>query len=562
MLVRFNKRTIIGGTIYTPESGEVELANDIADQVVAAGNGVVVGFGAYSNEARIATDANGNTVLVGPGGKILPYVGVAERATLKNGQPYGITRAVRNPGKLVARFVASEITINNGLPVLADHTGFDGSGVETGIVSITGQPNMLKVTPAADTTEGIRFTTFGTSVVNAALAGRIGLWVYIDALPRFGANETPTTYLKFILTTEASGATTNAIDVTFTTSQLHEGWNFLSFIQRDPTAYVTGGTTTEYHPYGIACVKYGDGTDGDIVNDALTKIIIQWANASGAVMYFDSLVTGWETQSQVVLGCDALETDVIDYVLPIFESYGWTGYVAVPARVWASGTKIVSSINGTDGYTDMVARAATLKAAGWDCINHTMNHLSLGTVTSDAEIAYEILGVQSIYSAVNWTQGNEFYASPNSSTSRLAELVIKNCGMKLQRHIIKGNVDVTPWGVPNIHHVGACGAGSAANGAYNSVTAGANTNVIGLQINSKLRILTDVMIAYGATWFPFWHYVTTVGDGGTGEDPTGDNLYMTKSALELWLAYVREKEVAGDLRVCDGMTGFYYGVGK
>ncbi len=65
MLVRFNKRTIVGGTIYTPESGEVELANDIADQVVAAGNGVVVGFGAYSNEASLSTDANGNTVLVG-----------------------------------------------------------------------------------------------------------------------------------------------------------------------------------------------------------------------------------------------------------------------------------------------------------------------------------------------------------------------------------------------------------------------------------------------------------------------------------------------------------------
>lgn len=70
MLVRFNKRTIVGGTIYTPESGEVELANDIADQVVAAGNGVVVGFGAYSNEATLATDASGNTVLVGPSGAI------------------------------------------------------------------------------------------------------------------------------------------------------------------------------------------------------------------------------------------------------------------------------------------------------------------------------------------------------------------------------------------------------------------------------------------------------------------------------------------------------------
>lgn len=507
-------------------------------------------------------DASGNPVgLVGPGGKVQPYVGIADRHRMLNDQPYGITRAVRNPGKLVARFVDAEITVNNGAPAHADHTGYDANGNKTGIVSITGQPNLLKITPAADTTEGIRFTTFGTSVVTPALAGKLGIWVYIDALPRFAPTETPITYLKAILTTEAGGATTNAIDITWNANQLHEGWNFLSFVQRNPLAYQTGGGATEYHPYGLVVTKYGDGTDGDIVNKPLTKIIIQWVNASGAVLYFDSLVTGWETQSQVVLGIDALESDVIDYVLPVFQQYGWVGYVAVPARVWASGSKIVSSLSGTDGYTDLVARAAALKAAGWDLINHTINHLSNGSLTSAAEIAYEVLGVQPLYSAIGWTKGNEFYASPNSSTSRLAEKVVAGCGMKLQRHLIKGNADVTPWGVPNIHHVGACGAGSAAAAGYSLITNGAGSSVTGLQINSKLRILTDMMIAYGATWFPFWHYVTPTGDSGSGEDLTGDNLYMTVSALTKWLEYIRAKELAGDLKVCKGVTGFYYGIG-
>ena len=508
-------------------------------------------------------DASGNPVgLVGPGGQVQPYVGIADRHRMLNDQPYGITRAVRNPGKLVARFIASEVTINNGSPVLADHTGYDAAGDITGIVSITGQPNLLKVTPAADTTEGIRFTNFGTSVVNAALAGKFGMYVYIENLPRYGPGLTPTTTLKAIFTTKAGGSTTNGIDITFTSNQIHEGWNFISFIQREPLAYQTGGGAIEYHPYGVSCVKYGSGIDGDIVNNPITKIIIQWNNASGATLYFDSIITGWLTDAQVVLGVDALESDVIDYVLPVFQQYGWRGYVAVPARVWTSGSKIVSSLSSSDGYADLTSRAEALNAAGWDMINHTVNHQSNGVLTSASEIAYEVKGVQPIYSAAGLTRGNEFYASPNSSTSRLAEKVIAGCGIKLQRHAIKANVDITPWGVPNINHIGSSGAGSNSGNGYNYVTDGANTGVTGLQKNSKLRILTDVMIAYGATWFPFWHYVTTIGDSGSGEDLTGDNLYMTKSAFELWMAYIREKEVAGELRVCQGVTGFYYGIGK
>lgn len=69
MLVRFNKRTIIGGTIYSPEDGDVDIANDLADQVVAEGNGRVVGLGERSNEVSLSTDANNNTVLVGADGE-------------------------------------------------------------------------------------------------------------------------------------------------------------------------------------------------------------------------------------------------------------------------------------------------------------------------------------------------------------------------------------------------------------------------------------------------------------------------------------------------------------
>lgn len=75
MLVRFNKTTIVGGDTYSPEDGDVDIANDLADQVVAGGDGVIVGLGGRSKEAAFAFDGAGNvTGLVGPDGTVIKIV--------------------------------------------------------------------------------------------------------------------------------------------------------------------------------------------------------------------------------------------------------------------------------------------------------------------------------------------------------------------------------------------------------------------------------------------------------------------------------------------------------
>lgn len=541
--------------------GQPWLYDDTTGDII----GVRDADGGDSFFARTQTNATtGATELLGPDGRIIPYVRVGEQRLLKSGQPFGITRPVKSPGKLVARFVDAEITVNNGTPAHADHTGYDAaSGVETGVVSITGQPNLLKITPAADTTEGIRFTTFATSVVTPQLVdGKFGLWLYVEGQPGYETSGTVAGTIKVVITTEAGESTTNALQIVWNANQVREGWNFLTFIMRVPTAYVDGSGVSEYHPYGVLATNFGTGADTDILNNPMTKIIVQWDSMYDAVtpctLYLDSIWTGWETECQVVFGCDAIGTDLVTYALPIFHNYGWVGYVATPARVYSAGSTILADYTGASSWASLEAHGQTIQDAGWDCINHTVNHRQLGTLSA-AEIAYEVLGVQPVYSAAGWMQGNEFYASPQSSSSRLSQAVIENCGIKLQRHIRKSNVEVTPWGVDNIHHVGASGVGSNVNAGYSVTTSGGQTSVTGLQQNSKLRILTDAMIAYGASWFPFWHNITELGDTGSGEDLTGDDLYITLSAFTKWLEYVREKELAGALRVCRGMTGFYYG---
>lgn len=496
-------------------------------------------------------------------GRVVPYFGVADRHRMIEDQPYGITRCVRNAGKLIARFVSTELTIEAGSPTLANHTGYDASGNVTGLTSITGQPNMLKITPAADTTEGFRFTTFGTSVFNAALNGKIGLWMYVDNIKDYEPTQSgPTMIFKLVVTTEAGGAVGNALDLSWTGNQIREGWNFLTFVMRNPLAYQTGSGQTEYNPFGIVATAYGTGVYGNIKDNPVTKIQFQWSQGSGATIYLDSLWTGFETTPQIVFGCDAASADFSAYARPVFDSYGWVGYIAAPARVWTTGSKILNDLSDT---LTMVSVSKSIMqsahAAGWDVINHTTNHQNMNTLTNAAEIAYEVRQVNAIYASFGTRTGNEFYASPASGSSRLSEKVIKGCGIKLQRHSRKTNVSVTPWGIDNPHYVGATDLANISGGCYASVTSGVTSSVNGVQLYSKMKIIVDMMTDYGVTWFPFWHFVTTVGDSGSGEDSTGDSLYVTKSAFEKLLAYVKSLETAGTVRVCRGVTGFYYGIG-
>lgn len=53
--------------------------------------------------------------------------------------------------------------------------------------------------------------------------------------------------------------------------------------------------------------------------------------------------------------------------------------------------------------------------------------------------------------------------------------------------------------------------------------------------------------------------ITTAGDTASGEGLTGDNLLMYASAFRAAMAYIRTQEQAGNLTVCRGVSGFYYG---
>lgn len=507
-------------------------------------------------DANLAIDANGNATLVGAALRF-PLNPSLRTVGYENEQPAAIIGPVRNFGKVVTNFTNGKWLTSAGTPTLTQgYTGWNGSGAKSGITSRTGQPEMLKVVPAANTTEEITLQVPATNLLNKATAGKLGLWVYLEAQPGYQAGGTLTGGLG-ITTGTSTVNLANSLNFSWNTNQLREGWNFLKFVQRDPQAYVASSGVTEYHPFGVSATGYGTGADTNLVSSDIQKMTIAWSNLLGATLYFDSVWTGFESTAQVVLGNDG-GPGLLEYALPIFNSYGWKGYFAFPYNTADTGANTITFQSNLSNYVSTTA--AAVYAAGWDCINHTVTHPSMGGYTAEANIAYQIEQARAMMSELGFQRGMEFYASPQSSSSRLSEAVIKSTGIKLQRHVRKSNTSVTQFGIDNPQHIGGMDIGSASAAGVAQITGGVNGSTGGMQIASKIKRWVDVAVAYGDAIFPFWHGITSTGDTGTGENATGDNLLMTKSAFEISMAYIREKELAGSLTVPRGITGFWYGV--
>jgi len=468
-------------------------------------------------------------------------------------QPAGVTRAVTSIGKLACRFGTGQWTATTGSPTLTQgYTGWDGSGAKTGITSRTGQPDMLRVVPAANTNEVIRLGTFATNMLTKNLGGKFGLWVYLQAQPGYEVGGTLAGTLSVGVTTNAA-TMGNALSVGYNTNQLREGWNFLTFVMRNPLAYQSGSGITEYHPFGVSASGFGSGADSNILATDAARLEISWTNLFGATLYFDSMWTAFSSRPQIVWGNDA-GANLLELAAPTFDQYGWIGYTAFPYS--SGGTHAVI----TDLTTNPSANGVALYAKGWDFTNHTANHPAVGGLTTEATIEYEIGTARAWQYALGFTRGGDFYVSPQSSSSRLSELVIKNMGFRAQRHTRRWNVQVTPFGVDNMQHIGAIDMGHVSAGGVSSITAGTNGSVSGFQTATKIKRAIDVAVAYGCAFFPFWHGITTSGDTGSGEDLTGDNLLLTNSAAQSVFSYVRQLELAGTVQVCRGFSGWYYGV--
>ena len=483
----------------------------------------------------------------------------------------GLVRPVRSAGRMLIGFGSEATWTDNGgaeAYLTRNVSGFDGAtGARTGVVSRTGRPTMLQWAPTVDAVGEI--VCGAGKVLTPAINGQIVLVVHVAGQPGYQPGNVNTALkgsIALTLTTHATRSNANALNVNFNVNQLREGWNFLKFVMRNPNAYTSGSGVAEDHPFGVSAVRIGTGADTNIRDNPITGVKVAVVNMGGATLTFDSIWTGIDTQAQIVLGCDQATSDTINLGLPLLAARGWVGYTAFPVRMLALGQDRYILNPDASGQLPW---AKQLYAAGWDTCNHSANHLPGGansgvtdhmaSLTDPAAIAFEVEVARQMMLGHGLIRGAEFYASPQSQSSRLSERVIRESGFRLQRHSRKCNVTVTPWGVDNLHHIGAIDMGSSVNGGVMTTTGGAASVVAGSGRASRIIRQLQVIEAYGDTVFPFWHALTAAGGA---EDLVGDNITMTQASLAAVLDHIEAREAVGALRVTDGLTGWFYGIGR
>jgi hypothetical protein len=414
-----------------------------------------------------------------------------------------------------------------GTPTLTqDFTGFDSAGARTGVVSQTGAPAMLKVVPGTANDE-IQSTTFAA----ATTGGKFGLWVYLANQPGYEAGGTipsggSAAKFSLLLSTDAVSFS-NALTVTFDHLYIREGWNFLVYNELASTS--RGGPG---HPTGITRVLNGTGVNGDIVANTIKRAKIIFTNLNGGPeLYFDSMWANFTTRPRFVIGTDAQGSDLATIMLPLMQRYGWERktYMAVPRQVLDAG-------DTTSYYykTWSVAKPNIQSAydAGMICCPHSTNHQRPGALTDAGRVRWEVLPVQAWLASNGWTRGNEIWVSPNFSTSRLSERVIKDMGFIGQRHGRGWCCVVSPFGIDNPQHIGSIDMGLTTNQTY-----------------TIIKSYIDIAVAYGGTVWLFHHSIQTLGDPGTGEGTTGNDLLIYKSNYENVMAYIKSLEIAGSADV-------------
>lgn len=462
------------------------------------------------------------------------------RAT-SNGQPQTISRPCKKIGNKAIGFATTDAwSIVNGTAgtdfiVTEDHSGYDASGNITGLQSRTGVSKMKKVQVLTDSL--IRFRRQSLSI---DAKGRLGLWVYFEA-----------SKACTITITLGSVNGSSAVDYNFNSNQTKPNtWNFLVIARANNPI---SNADREMHPFGLT-EAFADYTSAQWCTQTIKSIWVQLQGMSATTVYLDSFWTGMETTAQFVLGADQTGQDTIDYVLPEFKKYGWKGYIAEPFRLGSYEEIANLSAKGRSAALDAVY------AAGWDVVNHSMNHLTMATLTDAGQIRYEVDMCRAWLVGLGYEKGQEFFVSPVSSSSMLTRKVIKAAGYVVQRHGGHDANHVTPFGMDDASFVGSIDVG-ASTWIFNQVDAGLYP--YNYPHIAMLRKWVDMIIKYQATGFPFWHGVTALGDPGDGSGQyTLNTTTMYLSTFRLLMQYIAEKEAQGLCRVPDGFTGFYYGSGR
>lgn len=271
-------------------------------------------------------------------------------------------------------------------------------------VTGSGGPTITADTSNVKTgTQSLKFTTgvgtncTGTKTISldASKSGVWGYWAYIQDVTMLASIQ---------INIANDSAVTNRYVRTVNASQFHNGWNFMTF-DRSLTS-----SDNNLAPSGTP-------------SWASTMIRLRFvvnANASSvAVVSFDSLYYGISTRPKIVLmfddGWTAAYTEGFSYL----RKYG------IRATVPVNSEKVGDANHAT------LDQLREMYNAGWDMINHTTDHTSLATLSTETDMLGKVTPVQNYLVAAGMTRNNGYkhfiYPSGSYNDTTLQAMLDAKC---------------------------------------------------------------------------------------------------------------------------------------
>ena len=298
---------------------------------------------------------------------------------------------------------------------------------------------------------------------------------------------------------------------------LVEGWNFLIAHTAEPIGANASGQYS-FQSANSTNIGWQVGAGSFAFSQAVTYVSVELTGITKQTNYWiEALYTGGKDKPRLTIGFD-IQGAGVDPAKVIMDKYGLVGYAAVP-----TSNAVAANPSFLWAAAD-VARMQALYSAGWDIIQHSTSHNSMGTLSDDGMLLAEYEACREQIIAIGCPAGADLFASPNGSWSNRTVAVGAKAGIRWMRH-----VNTAPMLVPR-----------GVFGMANPLTQGA-MGMHGAAVDAaRIIAFIDLMILYGCSGHLYTHGVIA---------GASDSLNTNSTIFDTVCAYIATKIAAGIVEV-------------
>lgn len=219
-------------------------------------------------------------------------------------------------------------------------------------------------------------------------------------------------------------------------SMLVEGWNVC--LCHTSEAIGVGGTPNGQFSFQggisdgwyIGAGSFNPNSNAATINYVAIEFLTYGSGIGNSRSYawVEGIYVGGKDKPRLTIGFD-IQGPGLDLAKQTMEKYGLLGYAAVPTG------------NGNPGNPAYLWTAAdvdrmqSLYAAGWDIIQHSVGHNSMGTLSDDGALAAEFESCREQLIAIGCPAGADLMATPNGSWSNRVIALAARAGVRWMRHV-------------------------------------------------------------------------------------------------------------------------------